>query len=414
MGPDARREWSAGWPAVLAATLGVSLTTLYVYSTGALMQPIQRDLGWTRTQITAGLTAATTAAAVIGPGVGAAVDRFGSRALAIPGVLLYCAAIALLSTATTPMSWWLLWGLVGLCSAGIKPTVWATAVSSLFTTSRGLALAVMLCGTGLGSASVPIVANALIETFGWRQTYIYLAVIWMIVCLPLVILFFRGARDKPARRGQAPEAHVPGIGVKEALRSRRYWFLALATMICSLVGLAFIVSIIPMLTGYGVSRATAAAIAGSVGVMSIVGRLAGGYLIDRHPPRTIAAIAVALPAASGALLLALPGSAAASALAIVLIGLSLGTDLGAATYLTGRYFGLRKFGTLFGIQVSAMALATGIGPLAASYSYDVTGSYRLMLALAIPLSIAAAAMLQSLGTPPDWSARAPMSPTTRA
>ena len=100
--PSARAEWRAHWPTVLAAMIGLSLTTVYVYSSSALIVPIQHDTGWSRTQIISGLTIASVLSAIVGPFVGAAVDRFGARILAIPGVVIFSACLALLATATSP------------------------------------------------------------------------------------------------------------------------------------------------------------------------------------------------------------------------------------------------------------------------------------------------------------------------
>ena len=392
-----RQEWQRHWAVVLTSFCGMSLATVYISSTGPLMELIQRDLGWSRTQITSGMSIATALTALLGPAIGAAVDRYGSRRLAIPGVILYCGAIALLSLAHALWVWWALWALVGICSAGVKPTVWVTAVSRLFHTGRGLALAVMLCGTGIGSSFIPIAANALAGSGGWRLALLGLPLIWGAVTLPLVLLFM--PRAAPARP-VGPASATPARALPwDLLLTWRYQFILATSMIAMLVLLAFVFSVVPMLTGLGLSRGTAAKIAGSVGLMSIVGRLLTGWLMDRATPRVVGAIGMLLPAPAALILLMLPVTPGTATGAVVLVGLSLGAGLGSISYLISRYFGLTHFGLLFGIATSAMAITTGLGPLAASYSYDVTGSYALMLMLCVPLSVLCTVLLLALGAP---------------
>jgi predicted MFS family arabinose efflux permease len=58
-----------------------------------------------------------------------------------------------------------------------------------------------------------------------------------------------------------------------------------------------------MLSGTGIARATAAGIAGTLGITSIIGRLSVGLLLDRTKGPQVAAISLALPAVSALLLL---------------------------------------------------------------------------------------------------------------
>lgn len=391
-------EWREHWPTVLSGTIGLSLATLYTYSMGAFLGPIQRDLGWSRTQISLGLMIATTCAAIVGPFVGAAVDRFGSRKLAVPGVVIYCVSLALLSQASSPICWWLQWGLIGIASAGVKPTIWVSAVSSLFVKHRGLALALTLSGAALGSVFVPLLSIKLIAVAGWRMAYVYLALLWGGIAFALVLPFFKGAIDKQrAVSATISPLVLDGMALREALLSRRYFFIFSASMICALVQMAFVISLIPMLSDWGFSRTTAASIAATVGITSITGRLVSGMLMDRWDPRIISSISVSVPAGTAILLLISHSSIVVVIGAVLILGVSVGAELEAATYLTVRYFGLRHFGFLFGIILSGLAVATGFGPLLASVVFDYTGSYDMLLWAAVPLSFCAGAMIAGLG-----------------
>lgn len=396
--PTKADEWRKYWPTVLTSCLGLSFTTLFVYSAGAFTVPIQHELGWGRSQITFGITVMTICSACMAPVVGTAVDAFGGRLLAIVGIFAYCAAFSLASLVATPVSWWLVCGIVGICGSALNPTVWTSEVTRRFVRSRGLALAFTLSGASIGPAVVPIVASALIGHVGWRLAYVVLPLLWGGVTLALVIPLF--GRGGVGRATVQRAARAIDKSARALILSRRYLSIATAATLCAFVQMAFIISIIPLLRDQGMAARTAAGIAAMVGVAAILGRMTSGFLIDRIDARIVSGVSMAIPSVTAIILLTNAKSPAAAGVAVVLLGLSLGAELEAATYLTARYLGVRHFGLLLSIIMSCLALATGTGPLFASLIYDHTGSYHLMMWAAIPLSLTASALTASLGAPP--------------
>ncbi|HEX7819127.1 MAG TPA: MFS transporter, partial [Sphingobium sp.] len=302
-------------------------------------------------------------------------------------------------TSPSIWSWWLLWGLVGFCGLGIKPALWTTAVASLFSRSRGLALAVTLSGTGLGSFFTPLLTTWLIEAYGWRMAFIGLSLVFGGIGFPLIFFFFHDARYKQQAGQVVPIPARHGMAMRESLLSRQFLSLTLAALLFSLLAISTVANLIPILSSEGIGRNEAAGIASAVGITSIIGRLATGWLLDRFDARLVTTVAMALPVAAAGLLLGWPGEAHAALIAALVMGLSLGAEVDAIAYLTGRYFGLKHYGLLFGTMISATAIATGFGPMLASMVYDNTGSYRLQLIIVIPLSLIAALLILTLGRP---------------
>src|SRR3546814_11351156 len=97
--------------------------------------------------------------------MGVAIDRFGPRRIALTGITLYASGVAFLSLAQQPIwTWWALWTFLASASLFIKPTVWIAAVTSLFSASRGLSLAVTLCSTRIASSFVPLLPVFLLRS----------------------------------------------------------------------------------------------------------------------------------------------------------------------------------------------------------------------------------------------------------
>lgn len=405
---SASAEWRKNWSVVLSGAMGMALASTTVYSLGIFIAPIEAEFGWSRASISAGLTINTVLAVIASPFIGAILDRIGVRRVGTFGVIAYCAVFASLAFAGPSIwSWWLLWLLLGVTGLAIKPTVWTTSVSSMFSSSRGLALSVMLCGTALGSSLTPMVGNRLIEAFGWRQAFTALAGFWAVLVIPAVFLFLTSAKDIQikARTDPGVTSALPalsGVSVREGLLSWRFFRLALAGALTCLVVVSFVSGVVPILTSQGIDRPSAANIAGMAGLATVIGRLTGGYLLDRTNGNFVGAVSVGMAAIPSALLLAFPGSVSVSTVSVLILGLSLGAELDAVAFLTTRHFGLRHFGALFGTISGILAFSTGLGPFLVSLTYDITRSYDLALMAYIPLSLTAAALFASLGRYPQF------------
>jgi predicted MFS family arabinose efflux permease len=408
--PAAAQEWRAYGLLVLAAMAGVSLGTIPTATLGLFMAPLQNEFGWSRTEISLGLTIFALVGLPLAPFGGVLVDKFGARRIAIPGLALSAAIFAGFSLLTGAYVQWLLfWVLYTFASIGTRTLVWNSAVSAVFVASRGLAIAAVLCGTALATSLAPSVAHWLIQHWGWRGGYLGLGIGWGGTALLLVLLFFRERRST-AKAAGAPQRTTAstshgGLTVREALRTPRLYRITLAIFLQSTMGAAIIVHLVPMLTADGLSRAEAAGMAVFIGGGSVVGKLATGWLIDRFAGSLIPVACFAGPALGYLMLLQSAGSALLLSAAVLVLGYCSGASLQLTTYLTTRYGGVRNFGTIFGFISSFMALSAGIGPPLAGAIFDSTGSYSLLLMLGIPVALVAGLCVFRLGPYPVFDTK---------
>jgi len=399
-----RQEWKAGWTVALASGFGFIVAGIHLYSIGLFLEPLEREFGWARSEITGAMMIPSVFAFFLSPVFGHFVDRWGARRIGLAGAASYCASFALLAfTGAQIWSWWLLWVLLALSLVLVKPTVWSAALSSRFTAGRGFALAVALCGTGVCSMITPLAANLLIDRFGWRLAFVGLGLGWAAIILPILFLFFFDARDVGRRNSTStPSAVVlPGLTVRQGLRSRSFYTLALVALVATTMIVGTVVHLVPMLSDAGIDRATAAGIAGMLGITSITGRLLVGFLLDRTKGPQIAAISLGLPAISASLLIMMPGSVPVAILAAAILGLSIGAELDSVIYLATRYFGLRNYGTLFGFIAALISTGTGLGPLIGSALFDHSGSYDTFLLTIIPAAVLCSLLTATMGAYPE-------------
>jgi MFS family permease len=269
-------EWRAHWPMVAAAMAGLSFTTVGVYSIGLFMEPLAREFGWTRAQISARLSIVALFAVLVSLPVGALIDRSGSRRLAIPGVILTSFAFAAFASANGSLrQWFALWMCGGIVAVAIKTTVWTAAMASLFAASRALALAVVLCGAALSQTIAPLLAQWLIDDCGWRTAFLGMGIGWG-ACVLVLLPFFFDARDYGEGKRVAASVisngqTAAGLTWREGLRNPAILRIATALTISTVMGVGIDVHKVPILDEAGISREFAARLALAAGVAGIVG-----------------------------------------------------------------------------------------------------------------------------------------------
>jgi predicted MFS family arabinose efflux permease len=395
------------WRVLPPCLAGITLCSTHGYSLGVMIPVLERELGWTRAESSLGLMIISIIALVAAPAVGLAIDRFGPRRIALSGIALFCFGLAMLSRATDLASWLMLWVLLGAGNMLILPTVWTKAINVYFDRNRGLALALALCGTGVAAAFVPSLTNALVEHFGWRGAYVGLGAIGAVITFPVAWALFRvpsvASESRPDRA--PPPLQAQGVSAREGFGQPRFLKLAGATLLFSITICALTTNLVPVLLARGMTPATAAGIAGLLGIGSITGRLIGGFLLDRFDAARVAAISVAMPVVTVALLLAFPGTPMA-ALACLILGLAVGTEVDCCAYLAARHFGLKSFGALFGTMNGLMLFGNGIAPVMANHIYDVTKSYDIVLWAQVPACLGTMLLFLMLGPYPQLDAEA--------
>lgn len=405
---SARAEWRRYWPMVLAACIGFSFMSFMTAAAGVFMDPLAAEFHWGRTELTLGMAIASLLSIICSPFVGNMIDRFGSRRLALPGLTLTGLAIAAFSLADGSLAqWiglWLAWGVVALL---VQSTLWSTAIASVFTTGRGLALGVTMSGTALAQVVAPPLANYLIERSGWRTAYVVLGLGWGALALILSALFLFDLRDR-ARQRRSSEAPAPialtGLTISQAWRNSSLWKVAAATFLVLTVTIAIVVHQFPILVEAGMSRTQAAWLVSLSGIAGVMGKLVSGTLIDRFHARVVGGVTLASTAIGWPMLMAGIATPASIILGIMISGYAAGTKIQLCSYLTARYAGMRNYGTIFGFMTSVIALASAVGPLAAGLSYDRYGSYTPLLLTGVVISLVSGGLVFSLRAYPDWRA----------
>ena len=406
----ARQEFRLHWTMILAAAIGFSFTSVVTSATGLFLEPISREFGWSRALASSGVSITAILTFLASPLFGIFIDKWGTRRMAIPGLILMAVVIASLSLLDgSTWQWFAIWTLYALAALATKSTVWTAAVNSTFEAGRGLALGLVLSGSALAQGITPPLANYLIDAYGWRSAFVYLGLGWGSIAVLMCILWLRDGYDisRRARKEQKVDTgsallDVPGLSVAEAWRSPALWRISISTFVIMTATIALVVHQIPILGEAGVDRTTAAAYAGLAGLVGIAGKLVTGALLDRYPARWVGGITIAVTSLTFILLL-WPGAPTPVIVTAMLInGYAGGTKLQLVGYLTAAYTGMRKFGTIFGAMASLIAAGSGLGPVLGGVIHDTWGTYVPMLWGGFAVTLLSAFLLFGLPDYPDW------------
>jgi MFS family permease len=378
-------EFRRGWPLLLGAFIGIAVgvSSLYFYSLGLFLKPVAAEFGWSRGAASLGPLIGVLGAAIAAAPTGRMMDRIGPVRTAIVAMLLLAVCFAALGFLTQGLvSFLIITGTLSLITVGSTPLAFSRLIVGAFDRHRGFALGLVLTGTGVGAALMPVLLSPYIATHGWRAGYLALAVIAAAATVPLALLL-RGRGGAPGERTVLPP--LSGVTASPAFR-----LLGVIFLLAAMGALGTVVHFPAMLSDAGLSPARAGALAGTIGIAVIAGRGVAGLMLDRLPAPivtasffAISAIGLALLGAGGATL-ALPGALA--------LGLSVGAEVDLIAYLVSRLFPRTVYGTVYGGIYALFLLGGAIGPAIIGLLFDLTGGYRVSM-FAAASCLAAAALL---------------------
>ncbi len=397
---------------VFAAAIGFSFTSVVTAGTGLFIGPISREFGWSIALASSGVSITAVLIFLLSPLFGIFIDKWGVRRMAIPGLVLMAMVIAGLSLLDGAVwQWFAIWTAYAVAALMTKSTVWTASANSTFTAGRGLALGLVLSGSALAQAFVPMLAEYLIRLHGWRTAFVCLGTGWGAVAVAACYLWLRDGYEisRKAREADAegkaskPLLDVPGLTVAQAMRDVAVRRIAISTFLVMMVTIGLVVHQFRILTGSGVSSQAAAFYALPAGLAGIAGKLVTGWLLDRYPARWVSGLTIGATALTFLILVLPQAPVWAIVSALVINGYASGTKLQLVGYLTAAYTGMRQFGAIFGLMASLIAAGSGLGPVLGGVIFDVWHSYAPGLWAGFVLTLFSAWLLLGLPAYPDWS-----------
>ena len=404
-----------GWYMVAASIVTNTIfSAAYFQGFGVLMIPIERTFGWDRWVISAAMSLRQLESGIVSPSVGFLLDRFSARKLIFWSAVISGVGFIGLGFTAGIVTFFLFFVVISLGASGVSHAVtWPVIISRWFRRNRGLATGLAVTGPIFGSPIVILNAQ-IVEAQGWRVVLIGYGILILVGVTLLSML----VRDRPEPYGLRPDGDPPeegasaerptgaslrptdaGLTLRDVLRTKEFWLFTSYLSGTFAVNSAVQGHMIPYFQqDIGLTAAWAAVVMSMVFIISGIGRIGGGYLLDRMDYRLVLAVVAAM---MGLALLYLQVAAVKTVFATLPFALMFGVSFGCLVPMRGAVgsimFGTRAIGKVLGILQGGPVAAGVIGPFVMGMIFDLHGNYSAAIwglivisALMVPLSLAMA------------------------
>jgi MFS family permease len=364
--------------------------------------PILTDtFGWSRGAVSSALSLNLLVGGLSGLILGPLADRREPRGMLTLTVSLAGAGFALVATVSALWHLYLFVGLIGGVGMSSFYLLSASTITRWFEARRGVALAAVLVGFNIGYITAGPLAAWLVAEVGWRTAYALIGSgsgLAAIIASATVRLPKRSdlPASPPPSAGAAASSAESGLIFADALADPRQWYMNGAWLLLGALSLMVSVHAVPFARDQGVGLAGASLALTAYGIGAVGGRLSAGALSDRFGTAATMRAAYLVETLSLAALLWVPSKGALLG-ALLLFGAGFAASDTMLVRAVPDVFGTRAVGAVIGVLSLGWRCGAALGPAAAGFLHDVTGSYALPFA-AGPVAAMASWILFTLAT----------------
>jgi MFS family permease len=387
-----------GWLVVAAAFAVTFVGFGSAYTFSAFVESLQREFAASRGSVSLVFSLAGFLYFGLGILSGPLADRWGSRRLAVAGMIVTGLGLAMAGMAHSLAEVYAGYGLGIGIGVGCSYVPVLGAVQRWFIRRRGFASGLAVSGIGVGTLVMPPLASLLIGLAGWRDAYLWLGALAAVVGGGMALLIENDPRDRglgPDGDAFVPQTGAPasaGASLRTAIASRRFAGLYAACLICAFGLFIPFVHLVPFALDHAVPQTYAVLLLGVIGVGSTAGRFFLGGLADRMG-RHLAFVGMFAGMALALSMWALSTTFWPLAAFALVYGIFYGGFVALLPALVMDDFGGRNIGGIIGVLYTSVAIGTLIGPSAAGFAFDRSHSYTLPILAGIVANILAAGIM---------------------
>lgn len=386
-GVDSRRAWLT----VVAAFFASAVTLGTAYSFGAFFESMSEDFGSERgaTAVIFGLT--TFAFFWISLVTGRLLDRFGPRLVLGIGAAAMFVGLLLTSRVDSLGAGYVTYGGgVGIAAAcGYVPMV--AMVGGWFVHHRAVAVGLAVAGIGVGTMVLSPLSAALIDRYGWRDTYVIFAIggtAVLLLCLPLAARPPGDGSPQPSRFADA--LHSPVF--------RRIHVSAFALGLALFVPFVFVGQ---YAKDRGIGSVQAAVLVGVLGGASVLSRVGFGSLVRRFGSFRLYRTCFVIHGVSFLVWLVSGNSYVLLLLFVLVLGVGYGGFVALGPIVISDRMGVAGLGSILGLLYTAPGLGALIGAPTAGWIIDRTDTYRWAIIACLAACVVSVGLLTGLPVGPD-------------
>ena len=358
-----------GWKVVAATHVLTAVTFGAAYSFSATFPGLAAEFSASRGETALVFSISAFLFYSLGAIAGPLADRWSARSLVLLGLAAMILGYIGASRAGSLVSLYIWYGFGVGFGIGLSYVPALGVVQSWFIRKRSQASGIATAGLGLGTLILPFAVGQALPSIGWRGCFVALACVFAGLGLPAA-MFIRKRRDNTS---QVPvrDGHTDALTIWRDSRFCLFYVVFILSSFCTFIPYVHIVA---AAQDMGLSLQDGTALVGLIGVGNVIGRFFLAGLGDRlGRPRLLASLTFAV-AGSFALWASATGMIQLALFALT-FGMSYGGCVGLYPAVAADLFGTRRIGAVLGYLYTAVGIAALIGPTAAGFIFDRTGSY---------------------------------------
>ena len=374
-----------GYQIALIAFLSTGLSIgMSQYAFGQFATPLQAEFGWTKTQLNGALSLAFISG-ITGPILGKCADKYGIKIVLLISLLMISLGFLLRPTISNLWHWYLYSALVYAGFPGATQITSGKIVPLWFPKTRGRVMGAVTSGNNFGGFTMPALAASVITFSGWETAYVIFGSIMFFLAVVSYFIISESMQDienESIRTNRnldfidlAKKQAAIGFGIKEALKSFRFWTISLALMIGVLTYQGILTQLTQYLEDEGMSQNMATSCLMMIAIMGVIGKITFGRASESFTARKTLILSIFFQGV-GTLILCISGNSTILWVGCFIYSLGFGA-FGALISLTVvEQFGMKNIGSMMGLNAFLTSITMALGPLVAGIIHDQTGSYR--------------------------------------
>ena len=364
---------------------------------GLYIIPVSEALGSTRGEFSLAITVCNIVGFFGVMFSGALINRFGNRVMLTAGLIVHSIAYVIFFCSQNIAAIAIGSAVLGLGTGFVSSPAASRVIGDWFHRYQGTVLGIVTASTGIGGAIFSITLSHIIETKGWRASYLTSAFLFFAVALLIFVLI----RNKPSDIGLTPygtgevtnkekatnpKNHWEGFTMRQLVRRPCFYLMLLVTLLsCMAMHLAFS-QVLPHLRDQGLNASEAATLQSAMMIILAVAKVFVGILSDKIGPKWVMIITL-ICLASGLWLLSIATNFVSALIAVFLFSLGIPVNTIMPPLLSYSLFGYQSYNASLGIVASMVTLSSLVSSPISNFACDYLGSYSPVFQFAAVLSV---------------------------
>jgi len=305
--------------------------------------------------------------------LGRTMDRFGIVQALLGGSILIGGSFIFAALATSITELTVIHFCLGVGTAvGFGPLI--ADVSHWFKKKRGIAVAIIASGNYLSGAIWPSFLTPMLIESGWRDVYIFLGVIVVVLTIPMS--FAMAERPLASNVNSVAKDIDEKINENELSGRNLQWFLGIAGVCCCVAMSMPQVHIVAYCVGLGYGPAIGAELLSVMLACGVISRLTFGIISDQLGGVRTLMISSSLQMLSVLFFLPFNGAMSLYILSAI-FGLSQGGIVPSYAIIVREFLPAKEAGERVGLVLMMTVFGMALGGWLSGIIYDSFGSYKI-------------------------------------